>query len=210
MKGHFVQSNKKPLNFRCSLAATIGGRANEVVAAWVHRNRNWITFHLFKHISGLKQSTQIKKKKVKTRPRKSQPFPNSKCENQTRGVEEREVVLGSKEKIVRTEEEEEEEVESLRLDLPNTTQLTFSGRRIHDPHVTVPCCCSDPPPSIRISPRELKFKRGREDGDRKFVQSLLSSGRSIYACIRREEERTAKCLLLVWVPHDGVVYDTTS
>lgn len=97
-----------------------------------------------------------KKKKVKTRPRESQPFPNSKCENQTRGVEEREVVLGSKEKIVRTEEEEEE-VESLRLDLPNTTQLTFSGRRIHDPHVTVPCCCSDPPPSIRISPRELKF-----------------------------------------------------
>lgn len=50
----------------------------------------------------------------------------------TRGEEDREVVLGSKEKISMTAGEKPP-----RLSFPSTTRLTFSGRRIHDPHATV-------------------------------------------------------------------------
>ena len=60
-------------------------------------------------------------------------------ERETRGEEEREAVLGSKEKIWSTEgEESEEESPRFFLDLANTARFTFSGLRIHDPHATGP------------------------------------------------------------------------
>lgn len=57
-------------------------------------------------------------------------------EEQTWGEFEREAVWGSKEKISSTDRE----ADSLFFDdLPSTTRFKFSGLRIHDPHVTVPC-----------------------------------------------------------------------
>ena len=38
---------------RNSLAATLCGRAHNLITAWVHRNRNWITIYFFKNIRGL-------------------------------------------------------------------------------------------------------------------------------------------------------------
>ena len=57
-------------------------------------------------------------------------------EKQTWGEVEREVVSGSKEKISRTEGEAGPFFFD---DLPSTARFTFSGLRIHDPNVTVPC-----------------------------------------------------------------------
>ena len=75
----------------------------------------------------------------------------------TNGDEERELVLGSKEKISIAEEEEDEELAPV-IDRPNTTQLTFSGRRIHDPHVTDPPA----PPSIDEEKGKLRNKSTTE------------------------------------------------
>lgn len=63
------------------------------------------------------------------------------------------MVLGSKEKISITEEEEEELGRV--IDRPNTTKLTFSGRRIHEPHVTDP---PPAPPSIDEEKKSLQEK----------------------------------------------------
>jgi len=57
-------------------------------------------------------------------------------EKQTWGEVEREVLSVSKEKISRTEGEAEFFFFD---DLPSTARFKFSGLRIHDPHVTVPC-----------------------------------------------------------------------
>ena len=57
-------------------------------------------------------------------------------EKETWGEVEREVVSVSKEKISRTEGDADFFFFD---DLPSTARFKFSGLRIHDPHVTVPC-----------------------------------------------------------------------
>ena len=97
-------------------------------------------------------------------------------ERNTRGEVDKEVVLGSKEKIWSREGQE-----LPRLDLPSTTRLRFSGLRIHDPHVTGPC--GDPSPfSIDVCsgnwkhnhPTNTKFASFSNWGARK-IQALLRS-----------------------------------
>ena len=176
-----VKGTRKCENWwkRNSLAATLCGRAHNLITAWVHRNRNWITIYFFKNIRRLNpqkkkklQKTQLdknpenvilclvgekvnaktvatvnenrwekkkknfSKKSLKNRFQKTKAFCR---ERETRGEEEREAVLGSKEKIWSTEgEESEEESPRFFLDLANTARFTFSGLRIHDPHATGP------------------------------------------------------------------------
>lgn len=85
---------------------------------------------------GKKKKKNFSKKSLKNRCQKTKAFCR---ERETRGEEEREAVLGSKEKIWSTEgEESEEESPRFFLDLANTARFTFSGLRIHDPHATGP------------------------------------------------------------------------